>query len=81
MLERSNHGSTSQPTVRGGTKVAIKEAERLALMHIIKENLNEAHCILIQHQVQAHAVKKEGGTGKYAARVVKEEEDDGAARR
>ena len=36
-------------------KVAIKEAEWIALMQIIKGNLKSADCILIQQMVQARA--------------------------
>ena len=41
-------------------------------MQIIKENHNEAYCILIQQMEQTRAEKKKGETVTYAARVVEE---------
>ena len=41
-------------------------------MQIIKENHNEADCILIQQMEQTRAGKKKGETVTYAARVVEE---------
>ena len=66
-----NMGPQSSCTL-GWQKVPIREASWIAFMHIIKENLKEADCILIQQIVQARAVKKERETTNYATSVVEE---------
>ena len=54
---------------------AIKEAEWTASMQIIKENLNETDCILIQQMVQARG-EKESETVKICCRSGRRKEEE-----
>ena len=50
----------------------IKEANWKVLMQIIKENLNDMGCIVVQQMIETRPGEKRGETIKYAAKVVEE---------
>ena len=49
---------------------AAEEAKWTVLMQIMKDNLKEMDCVMIQQMLQAQASKNKGETVKHATKVV-----------
>ena len=54
------------------SSVQIKDEEWTLLMHIIKENVNDMDCTMMQQMIDARPGKKRGETVKYATKIVYE---------